>query len=186
MANQTICDSSGCESNKSTTEELAPFNPTMILASSTILIIIIVMALFGNSLVIAAFAAFHKLRNVTSYFIVSLAVAGTYVLIFKGSCRWIQHHSVLLVQPCWCNTLGSTEFSDNWFSTLPLNPTLTLTFNKSEGLEMDSCPETSTNISIIVAARLVQLCWCNIVSATLLMQLWWFNIVGATLLEQLC
>lgn len=51
------------------------FDQETILISTTFLVIIIVMALFGNVLVVVAFAVFQKLRNVTNYFIVSLAVA---------------------------------------------------------------------------------------------------------------
>ena len=48
---------------------------TITLVSSTFLIIIIIMALCGNLLVVVAFQVFSKLRTVTNYFIVSLAVA---------------------------------------------------------------------------------------------------------------
>ena len=51
------------------------FDQKTVLISTTFLIIIILMALFGNVLVMVAFAVFQKLRNVTNYFIVSLAVA---------------------------------------------------------------------------------------------------------------
>lgn len=51
------------------------FDEKTILISTTFLVIIIIMALFGNFLVVIAFAVFQKLRNMTNYFIVSLAVA---------------------------------------------------------------------------------------------------------------
>lgn len=51
------------------------FDQEVILISTTFLVIIILMALFGNVLVVIAFFVFQKLRNVTNYFIVSLAVA---------------------------------------------------------------------------------------------------------------
>ena len=51
------------------------FDEEVVLISTTFLVIIIIMALFGNVLVVTAFAVFQKLRNVTNYFIVSLAVA---------------------------------------------------------------------------------------------------------------
>ena len=51
------------------------FEKETVLISTTFLVIIIVMALFGNVLVVVAFTVFQKLRTVTNYFIVSLAVA---------------------------------------------------------------------------------------------------------------
>ena len=51
------------------------FEKETVLISTTFLVIIIVMALFGNVLVVVAFGVFQKLRTVTNYFIVSLAVA---------------------------------------------------------------------------------------------------------------
>ncbi|XP_022779389.1 tyramine receptor 1-like isoform X2 [Stylophora pistillata] len=51
------------------------FDQKTILISITFLIIIILLALFGNVLVVIAFRVFQKLRNMTNYFIVSLAVA---------------------------------------------------------------------------------------------------------------
>lgn len=51
--------------------------------STFLLIIIIVLTLLGNSLVIRAFVAFRKLRNVTNYFVVSLAVTDILVAVFS-------------------------------------------------------------------------------------------------------
>ena len=64
---------SGTLNNGTIMEE--KFNEKTILISTTFLVIIIVMALFGNVLIIIAFAVFQKLRNMTNYFVVSLAVA---------------------------------------------------------------------------------------------------------------
>ena len=57
------------------TEMAEKFDQEVVLISTTFLVIIIIMALFGNVLVVVAFAVFQKLRNVTNYFIVSLAIA---------------------------------------------------------------------------------------------------------------
>ena len=51
------------------------FDNKTILISTTFLVTIIIMALFGNFLVVIAFGLFQKLRTMTNYFIVSLAVA---------------------------------------------------------------------------------------------------------------
>ena len=61
------------ENNGTTMEE--KFDDKTVLISTTFLVIIIIKALFGNVLVVIAFAVFQKLRNMTNYFIVSLAVA---------------------------------------------------------------------------------------------------------------
>lgn len=59
--------------NETNVEE--KFDRETILISITFLIIIILLALFGNILVVIAFRVFQNLRNMTNYFIVSLAVA---------------------------------------------------------------------------------------------------------------
>ena len=59
--------------NETNVEE--KFDRETILISITFLIIIILLALFGNVLVVIAFRVFQNLRNMTNYFIVSLAVA---------------------------------------------------------------------------------------------------------------
>lgn len=69
--------------NITTSTETADSNITVTLVSSIFLIIIIVMALAGNTLVLYAFKVFRKLRNVTNYFIVSLATAD--ILVALGS-----------------------------------------------------------------------------------------------------
>ena len=56
-------------------DEEIKFDEKTVFISTTFLVLVILMALFGNFLVIVAFAIFQKLRNVTNYFIVSLAVA---------------------------------------------------------------------------------------------------------------
>lgn len=55
------------------------FDNETVLLSTSFLVVIIIMALFGNGLVVTAFAVFQKLRTMTNYFIVSLAVADVLV-----------------------------------------------------------------------------------------------------------
>lgn len=55
------------------------FDDKTVVISTSFLVIIIIMALFGNGLVVIAFAVFQKLRTMTNYFIVSLAVADVLV-----------------------------------------------------------------------------------------------------------
>lgn len=45
------------------------------IVSSTIIFAIMALAVFGNTLVIVAFRKYHKLRTVTNYFVVSLAIS---------------------------------------------------------------------------------------------------------------
>lgn len=59
------------------------FDFTLKVISTLLLIVIIVLTLLGNSLVIRAFVAFRKLRNVTNYFVVSLAVTDILVAVFS-------------------------------------------------------------------------------------------------------
>ncbi|KAK2558409.1 Octopamine receptor beta-1R [Acropora cervicornis] len=59
------------------------FSFTLKFVSAFFLIIIIVLALLGNAVVIRAFAVFRKLRNVTNYFVISLAVTDILVAVFS-------------------------------------------------------------------------------------------------------
>lgn len=59
------------------------FSFTLKFVSTFFLIIIIVLALLGNAVVIRAFAVFRKLRNVTNYFVISLAVTDILVAVFS-------------------------------------------------------------------------------------------------------
>lgn len=81
MANQSFNITTFNITNSTQTKH--PPDLTVTLISSTFLIIIIIMALVGNSLVLYAFKVFRKLRNVTNFFIVSLATAD--ILVALGS-----------------------------------------------------------------------------------------------------
>lgn len=73
------------------------FDEQVVLISTTFLVIIILMALFGNVLVVIAFAVFQKLRSMTNYFIVSLAVADILVAAVSMPV-WVAY---LLTGPAW-------------------------------------------------------------------------------------
>lgn len=77
--------------------EIQSFNFTIKFISTFLLIIIIILTLVGNSLVIRAFVAFRKLRNVTNYFVVSLAVTDILVAVFSMPV-WVAY---LLTGPQW-------------------------------------------------------------------------------------
>lgn len=59
------------------------FDFTVRFISTFLLIVIIILTLLGNSLVIRAFVSFRKLRNVTNYLVVSLAVTDILVAMFS-------------------------------------------------------------------------------------------------------
>ena len=81
MANTT--GASTVNSTVITMAEDESFGFTVKFMSTFLLIIIIVLTLLGNSLVIRAFVTFRKLRNVTNYFVVSLAVTDILVAVFS-------------------------------------------------------------------------------------------------------
>ena len=56
----------------------------------TLLALLVVLILFGNSLVLGIFYQYTPLRTVTNYFIVSLAVADILVAVF-GIPIWIAY-----------------------------------------------------------------------------------------------
>ena len=78
-------------------QEPVHFNTTLKVVSTLFLIIIIILSLVGNSLVIAAFALFSKLRTVTNHFVVSLAVTDILVALFSMP-MWAAY---LLTGPLW-------------------------------------------------------------------------------------
>lgn len=59
-------------------------------AASTFMILIILLTVFGNVLVILAFKKFRTLRQVTNYFVVSLAVTDILVAVFAMPV-WVAH-----------------------------------------------------------------------------------------------
>lgn len=69
------------KSNSTSSDISLQSNLTITLVSSTFLILIIIMALVGNLFVLYAFKIFHKLRTVTNFFIVSLAIADILVAL---------------------------------------------------------------------------------------------------------
>lgn len=81
--------------------ETQPFDSTVRSISTFLLIIIILLTLLGNSLVIRAFISFRKLRNVTNYLVVSLAVTDILVAMFSMPV-WAAY---LLTGPPWIFSL---------------------------------------------------------------------------------
>ena len=104
------------------------FDEQVVLISTTFLVIIILMALFGNVLVVIAFAVFQKLRSMTNYFIVSLAVADILVAAVSMPV-WVAY---LLTGPAWMFDLWLQQvlnsftflilFSRIWIFLTILNP----------------------------------------------------------------
>lgn len=84
------------------------------IVSSTLIFAIMVLAIFGNSLVVTAFRKYHKLRTVTNYFVISLAIAD--ILISSISMPIWAAHIVTGPDPNWekINPLGKViwTFSD--------------------------------------------------------------------------
>ena len=76
--NHTISDDFGSLSNPPTGEEI--IWPTVLKA--TVLITIILLAIFSNLLVVVSVFRYHKLRHINNYFLVSLAVADLLVACF--------------------------------------------------------------------------------------------------------
>ena len=67
--------------------------------SATVIFAIMTLAIFGNTMVIVAFRKFHKLRTVTNYFVVSLAVSD--ILISMLSMPIWAVHVVTGPDPTW-------------------------------------------------------------------------------------
>ena len=78
--NQTNTSKAGINQNNSSS---GSFRDPLNIFSFSCLLLVITMTLFGNSLVILAFKRSPKLRTVTNYFVVSLAVAD--ILVALGS-----------------------------------------------------------------------------------------------------
>lgn len=83
MVPNDTATNSGSNNTGSVTPTDESFSFTLKFVSAFFLIIIIVLALLGNAVVIRAFAVFRKLRNVTNYFVISLAVTDILVAVFS-------------------------------------------------------------------------------------------------------
>lgn len=66
-----------------TSTEVQGFSLALSSLSFTFLILILIMALFGNTLVIVAFVFYSRLKTVTNYFVVSLAISDIWVAVFS-------------------------------------------------------------------------------------------------------
>lgn len=92
--------------------------------SCTFVVLIILLAIFGNVLVILAFKKFRRLRHVTNYFVVSLAVTDILVALVSMPV-WIVHitagpslfYSKPLLQQLWTVTDIMVSVSSIWHLT---------------------------------------------------------------------
>jgi len=73
------------------------FSKQFRVGTSSFSILLIIGTIFGNSLVIAAFATFSRLRTATNYFVVSLAVTDLCVALFSMPV-WVAY---LITGPSW-------------------------------------------------------------------------------------
>ena len=80
------------DSNTTITPDLPPAEPNTAAsaAAATFLLLIILFTIFGNVLVILAFKKYRPLRQVTNYFVVSLAVTDILVAVFAMPV-WVAH-----------------------------------------------------------------------------------------------
>lgn len=97
VTNSTTNNAANSTESVTVTAKQESFNFALQFVSTFLLIIIIILALLGNALVIRAFAAFRKLRNLTNYFVISLAVTDILVAVFSMPV-WVAY---LLTGPQW-------------------------------------------------------------------------------------
>ncbi|XP_031566911.1 muscarinic acetylcholine receptor M1-like [Actinia tenebrosa] len=98
-SNQSMSNSSRASniSNNTTNSKDSEYNRYIGVMSFTFLILILIISLVGNMLVILSFRAVQKLRTVTNFFVVSLAVADLLIAVFSMPI-WAAH---LLTGPDW-------------------------------------------------------------------------------------
>lgn len=77
-------------SSNSSTESPEKYDEIHIALSCTFVVLIILLAIFGNVFVILAFKRFRRLRHVTNYFVASLAVTDILVALISMPV-WVAH-----------------------------------------------------------------------------------------------
>ena len=97
--NQTITNTSMVPGENNTLSPHLVYSESYKIISATIIFAIMALAIFGNVLVIMAFRKYHKLRTVTNYFVVSLAVSD--ILISMLSMPTWAIHVVTGPDPKW-------------------------------------------------------------------------------------
>lgn len=111
-------------SSNSTLDSPEKFDEIHISFSCTFVVLIILLAIFGNVLVILAFKRFRRLRHVTNYFVVSLAVTDILVALVSMPV-WVVHmtagpslfYSKPLLQRLWTATDIMVSVASIWHLT---------------------------------------------------------------------
>ncbi len=80
---QAVYNSSNMSLARGVTSRATGLNHGETVVMITLLALLVVLILFGNSLVLGIFYQYTPLRTVTNYFIVSLAVADILVAVFS-------------------------------------------------------------------------------------------------------
>ena len=110
--------------NNSSAEEFSrKFDPAHIVFSCTFVVLIILLAIFGNVLVILSFKKFRRIRQVTNYFVVSLAVTDILVSVISMPV-WLAFisdpplfHTRPLLQMLWTMTDIMVSVASIWHLT---------------------------------------------------------------------
>ena len=111
-------------SSNSTTDSPEKYDKIHIALSCTFVVLIILLAVFGNVLVILAFKRFRRIRHVTNYFVVSLAVTDILVAMVSMPV-WVAHiiagpslfSSKPLLQQLWTVTDIMVSVASIWHLT---------------------------------------------------------------------